>query len=41
MATAAGVHIDDIFVVGQKEKYDRLCVDLNRTMPVKNLALVG
>ena len=33
----AVVQVDDIFAVGQKERYDRLCVDLNRTIPVKNL----
>ena len=33
----AVVHVDDIFAVGQKERCDRLCVDLNRTIPVKNL----
>ena len=33
----AVVHVDDIFAVGQKEMCDRLCVDLNRTIPVKNL----
>ena len=33
----AVVHVDDIFAVGQKERCDRLCVDLNRTVPVKNL----
>ena len=27
----------DISTVGQKERCDRLCVDLNRTIPVKNL----
>ena len=31
------VPVDDIFAVGQKERCDRLCVDLNRTIPVKNL----
>ena len=31
------VHVDDIFAVGQKERCDRLCVNLNRTIPVKNL----
>ena len=31
------MHVDDIFAVGQKERCDRLCVDLNRTVPVKNL----
>ena len=33
----AVVHVDDIFAVRQKERCDRLCVDLNRTIPVKNL----
>ena len=33
----AVVHVDGIFAVGQKESCDRLCVDLNRTTPVKNL----
>ena len=37
MATTAVVHVDDIFAVGQKERHDRLCADLNRTIPVKNL----
>ena len=37
MAITAVVHIDGIFAVGQKERCDRLCVDLNRTIPVKNL----
>ena len=32
----AVVHVDDIFAVGQKERCDRLCVDLNRAIPVKN-----
>ena len=31
------MHVDDIFAVGQKERCDRLCVDLNRTIPAKNL----
>ena len=33
----AAVHVDDIFAVGLKERCDRLCVDLNRTIHVKNL----
>ena len=37
VAITAAVHIDDIFAVGQKEKCDRLCVDLNRSILVKNL----
>ena len=35
LAITAVVHVDDIFAVGQKERCDRLCVDLNRTIPVK------
>ena len=38
VAITAVVYVDDIFAVGQKERCDRLCVDLNRTIPVKNLA---
>ena len=37
VAITAVVHVDDIFAVGQKERCDRLCVDLNETIPVKNL----
>ena len=37
MAITAAVHVANIFPVGQKERCDRLCVDLNRTIPVKNL----
>ena len=37
VAITAVVHVDDMFAVGQKERCDRLCVDLNRTIPVKNL----
>ena len=36
-AITAVAHVDDIFAVGQKERCDRLCVDLNRTIPAKNL----
>ena len=32
----AVVYVDDILAVGQKERYDRLCIDLSRTIPVKN-----
>ena len=32
----AVVHVDDIFAVGRKERCDRLCMDLNRTITVKN-----
>ena len=38
VAITALVHVDDIFVVGQKERCDRLCVNLNRTIPVKDLS---
>ena len=31
------MHVDDIFAVGRKERCDRLCADLNRAIPVKNL----
>ena len=37
MDITAVVHVDVIFAVGQKERCGRLCVDLNRTIPVKNL----
>ena len=38
VAITAVVHVDDFFAAGQKERCDRLCVDLNRTTPpVKNL----
>ena len=37
VAITAVVHVDDIFAVGRKERCDRLCADLNRTIPVKNL----
>ena len=37
VAITAVVHVDDMFAVGQKERCYRLCVDLNRTIPVKNL----
>ena len=33
----AVVHVDDIFAVGRKERCHRLCADLNRAIPVKNL----
>ena len=36
MVTTAVVHVDDIFAVGRKERCDRLYMDLNRTIPVKN-----
>ena len=37
VAITAIVHVDDIFVVGQKEICDRLlCVDLNQAIPVEN-----
>ena len=31
------MHVDDILAVGQKERCDRLCVNSNETIPVKNL----
>ena len=37
MAVTVAVHVEDIFAVGQKERPDTLCGDLNRTIPVKNL----
>ena len=37
MAIIAIVHVDDTFAAGQKERCDRLCVDLNRVIPVKSL----
>ena len=37
MAITAVVPVGDIFAVGQNERCDRLCVDLNQTIPVKNL----
>ena len=37
VAITAVVHVDDIFAVGQKKRCDRLCIDLNRIIPVKNL----
>ena len=37
VAIIAVVHVDDIFVVGQKKRCDRLCVDLNQTIPIKYL----
>ena len=37
VAITAVVPVDDIFAVGKKERCDRLCADLNRTILVKNL----
>ena len=37
MTITAAVHVDDTFAVGLKERCDRLCVDLKKTIPVKNL----
>ena len=37
VAMTAVVHVDDIFAVGRKKTCDRLCADLNRAIPVKNL----
>ena len=38
VAIAAFLHVDDIFALEQKERCDRLCIDLNQTIPVKNLS---
>ena len=35
--TAAVVHVDDVYAVGRKKRCDRLCADLSRAIPVKNL----
>ena len=37
VAITAGLHVDDVFAVGHKERCDRICVGLNQTIPVKNL----
>ena len=39
VAITTVVHVDDIFVVliGQKERCSKFCVDLNRTISIKNL----
>ena len=37
MAITADVDVDDISAVGRKERCDRLCVNLNRAIPAKNL----
>ena len=37
VAITAVVHVDDLFAIGHKERCDMLCVDLNLTIPVKNL----
>ena len=37
VAITAVAHVDDIFGVEQEERCNRLCVDLNRTISVKNL----
>ena len=37
-AITAVVHVEDIFAIEQKERCDRLCAGLNRTIPVKSLA---
>ena len=31
------VHVDDIFAVGKKERFDQFGEDLNRMIPVENL----
>ena len=30
------VHVDDIFAVGRKARYDQFCEDLNRLVPINN-----
>ena len=37
VAVIAVVHVDDIFAVGRKERYDRFCEDLNHLAPINNL----
>ena len=37
MAITAVVHVDTIFAIGQKERWERLCVDVHRTIPVKKV----
>ena len=37
VAITTVVHVDNNFAVGLKERCDRLCVDLNQTIPVKHL----
>ena len=37
VSITAVVHVDDNFAVGQKERCNQLCDDLNCLIPVKNL----
>ena len=37
VALTAVVYVDAIFAVGRKERCDRMCMDLNEIIPVKNL----
>ena len=37
VAVIAGLHIDDIFAVGQKKRCDRFCEDMNHLVPTNNL----
>ena len=37
MAITAVVHVDNIFAIGQKERCERLCVDVHQTIPVKKV----
>ena len=32
------VHVDDIFAVGRKARYDQFCEDFNRLVPINNLS---
>lgn len=35
--TAVVVHVDDLFAVGQRERCNELCDDLNNLISVKNI----
>ena len=37
ISVIAVVHVDDIIVVGRKDKRDRFCEDLNHLVPIHNL----
>ena len=37
VAITTVAHVDDIFAAGRKERCERLCVELNRSISVKNL----
>ena len=38
VSVIAVVHVDDIFAVGRKEIYDRLCEDFGKLVCINNLA---